>query len=73
MNADAIMAERFVHLKTTRTTRRGKKYLVPPDHKDNRWGLEHFGGVEAITKKRATKLLDVMEKWQAKEKAANND
>ncbi len=65
MNADAVMAERFVHLATTRTTRRGNKYLLPPDHKDTRWGLQHFGGVEAITDKRAEKLLDKMEKWQA--------
>ena len=65
MNADAIMAERFVHLKTRRTTRRGNQYLVPPDQKDQRWGLEHFGGVEAITDKRAMKLMDKMEKWQA--------
>ena len=65
MIADAIMAERFVRLKTTRTTRHGGKYLVSPDHKDNRWGLQHFGGVEAITDNRAMKLLDKMEKWQA--------
>lgn len=72
MNADAIMAERFVRLKTNRTTRRGRKYLLPPDHKDNRWGLQHFGGVEAITDRRAMKLLDRMEKWQAEEKAVSN-
>ncbi len=68
MNADAIMAERFARLGTARTTRRGNKYLIPPDHKDQRWGLQHFGGVEAITDKRATQLLDIMEKWQAEEK-----
>ncbi len=65
MNADAIMAERFARLRTTRTTRRGKKYLLPPDRKDRRWGLQHFGGVEPITDKRATKLIAKMEKWQA--------
>ncbi len=69
MNADAIMADRFARLKTTRTTPRGNKYLLPPDHKDSRWGLQHFGGVEPITDKRATKLLDKMEKWQAEEMA----
>ncbi len=65
MNAAAIMAERFARLNTTRTTRRGNKYLLPPDHKDSRWGLHHFGGVEPITDKRAAKLLGKMEKWQA--------
>ena len=67
MNADAIMAERFARLKTTRTTCRGNKYLLPPDHKDYRWGLQHSGGKEPITVKRAMKLLDNMENWQAKE------
>ena len=76
MNSDAIMAERFARLKTTRTTPRGKKYLLPPDHKDSRWGLQHFGGVEAITDKRAMELLCKMEKWQAIdeiESEADND
>ena len=65
MTKEATMAERFVRLDTTRTTPHGKKYLLPPDHKDSRWGLQHFGGVEPITDKRAAKLLDEMEKWQA--------
>ena len=72
MNADAIIAERFARLKTTRTTRCGNKYLLPPNHKDYRWGLQHFGGVEPITDKRAMKLLNKMEKWQAEEKAATD-
>lgn len=68
MNADAIMAERFARLETTRTTRRGKKYLLCPDHKDSRWGLEVPGGKVPITDKQAMKLMDEMEKWQAEEK-----
>ena len=71
MNADAIMAERFARLKTTRTTRCGNKYLLPPNHKDERWGLQHFGGVEPITDKRAMKLMGKMESWQVREVWAN--
>ncbi len=56
---------RFHALKTQRITKRGKKYLLPPDKKDSRWGIHHFGGCEPITVTRAEKLIAKMEKWQS--------
>ncbi len=58
------LLQRFQKLSLTRTTKRGNKYLLPPDNKDYRWGLQHFGGVEPITESRAEKLINQMDKWQ---------
>lgn len=58
------LLERFNKLRLGRTTKRGCKFLLPPDKKDYRWGLRHFGGVEPITEARAEKLITKMEKWQ---------
>jgi len=55
------LEERFRKLKSKCTTKRGGKYLLPPDEKDERWGIQHFGGCEPITKRRAVKLIAQME------------
>ena len=58
------LIRRFKSLKSSCTMRRGNKYLLPPDAKDYRWGLQHFGGVEPITDKRAEKIIAKMERDQ---------
>ena len=60
------LIRRFNALKTSRTTRRGNQYLLAPDAKDERWGLQVFGGIEPITDQRAGKLITKMERDQAK-------
>lgn len=59
------LMERFRKLKLRRTTFGGNKHLLPPDKKDYRWGIQHFGGCEPITEARAEKLITKMEIWQA--------
>ena len=56
---------RFRALKSRCTTRTGNKYLLAPDDKDDRWGIDHFGGCEPITTARAEKLISKMEAEQA--------
>ncbi len=56
---------RFRALKSHCTTLGGNKYLLPPDMKDDRWGINHFGGCEPITTARAEKLIGRMEAMQA--------
>ena len=58
------LLNRFRKLKSTKTTLRGTKYLLKPDHKDLRWGIQHFGGCEPITSNRAEKLITKMEQDQ---------
>ena len=59
-----LLLVRFEKLKSRCTTIRGGKYLLPPDKKDDRWGIRHFGGCEPITDKRASKLIAKMEMQQ---------
>ena len=66
-NCSVDLAKRFHALRSSCTTRRGKKYLLPPDHKDERWGIQHFGGCEPITDARARKLQNKMEAAQTPE------
>lgn len=61
---DGLLLIRFRALRWTRTTLTGHKYLLPPDAKDLRWGIHHFGGCEPITDGRAEKLIIRMEKDQ---------
>lgn len=42
------------------------KYLMPPDKRDSRWGIDHFGGCEPITAKRAEQIISKMEQKQEK-------
>ncbi|KKN77604.1 hypothetical protein LCGC14_0358790 [marine sediment metagenome] len=61
------LAKRFHTLQSRCTTRRGNKYLLPPNHKDQRWGIQHFGGCEPITETKAKKLIAKMETARALE------
>lgn len=59
------LIQRFDKLCSARINKRGNsKYLLPPDEKDGRWGIEHFGGCEPISERRAGKLIAKMEKEQ---------
>ncbi len=53
---------RFRKLTSSCTTKKGNQYLLPPDAKDARWGIQVFGGVYPITDNRADRVLDKMEK-----------
>lgn len=56
------LIERFNRLKSKAFGRPSKcKYLLPPDKKDYRWGIDHFGGCEPITEKRAEQIILKME------------
>ena len=55
------LIDRFRALRSRCMTRRGNKYLLPPDKMDYRWGIEHLGGCEPITTARAEKLISKME------------
>jgi len=55
---------RFKRLKLSRTTPRGCKFLLPPDQKDYRWGIDSCGGCRPITQAAAEKLISKMELWQ---------
>ncbi len=52
---------RFNKLKSRCTTLRGGKYLLPPDRKDNRWGIQEGDGVNPLTDRAAEKLIKKME------------
>lgn len=58
---DKKLLKRFWKLRSTCTTRRGNEYLLHPDLKDLRWGIQHFGGCEPITTARAEKLITKIE------------
>ncbi len=62
--SDVKLLRRFMVLKSSCTTLAGNKYLLHPDKKDLRWGIEHFGGCEPITTARAEKLIAKMEQEQ---------
>lgn len=62
---EKILIKRFRKLKSSCTTKRGNKYLLPPDKKDYRWGIRHFGGCEPITQKRAEKFITKMEQMES--------
>lgn len=61
---NAKLLKRYMVLRLSRTTRRGCKFLLHPDKKDLRWGIQHFGGCEPITEARAERLITKMEIWQ---------
>lgn len=42
-----------------------RKYLLPPDKKDSRWGIEHFDDCEPITEKQAEQIIRKMEQKQS--------
>jgi len=58
------LLKRFHALKTSRTTKRGQRYLEKPTAKDIRWGESNLGGIWPITLNRVDKLIIQMEKCQ---------